>query len=68
MRQHNLKRHIQTKHPQLVGGGVPSVKNATTQWETAAFLPPLTLEPYGANGHSTMMPSSLTDYLSQANS
>ena len=71
MRRHNLKRHIQTKHPELVGGGVPSVKIATTQWEANPFLPPPTFEPYGVTGHSTKIPSSskdIAEYLSQANS
>jgi hypothetical protein len=68
MRQHNLKRHIQSKHPQVTGG-VPYVKGATAQWEPTPFLSPPTLEPYALNGHSAKMPSSskdITRYLSQA--
>ena len=68
MRRHNLKRHIQTKHPEVVGGGIPCVKIAATQWEATPFLPPSTLEPYGRSAKMPSLSKDIAEYLSQANS
>ena len=58
MRQHNLKRHVQTKHPHLNSEGVPYVKDFTSHWETTPFLPPPAFEPLGISGNRTKTPSS----------
>ena len=51
-RQHNLKRHIQSKHPRPVGGEVPCIKIVTP------LSHPPTLEPFGEILYSAKMPSS----------
>jgi hypothetical protein len=66
MRQHNLKRHIQSKHHQFVSGGAPYVTDATTQWEVAPYLLPPTFESYGLNGTQRQDAIIATGHLPQA--
>jgi hypothetical protein len=63
MRQNNLKRHIQSKHPRPISGGVPYVIDAATEWETLFPLhPPPTVELYGIDGHNLHIPSSSKEH------
>ena len=61
MRQHNLRRHIQTKHHQSTSGGAPQIADATTEWEVTPFLLHPTLESYGPRGPRKAHVQNLTD-------
>jgi hypothetical protein len=63
MRHHNLRRHIQTQHPES-NGAVPSINDASSQWGNAPFssLAPPSLDVYSIVGDDPKVPPSSKGY------